>query len=74
MDVVRIKSHVLKKIKKEFYKAGIDIPFPTQVVLWHDQTEDVDGDRSKQREGWAPGAQPPRANTLAKAIVSSKKD
>lgn len=73
IDVIRIKSHVLKKIKEEFYKAGIDIPFPTQVILWHDQTEDTDGNRSKQREGWVPGINPPKANTLATNIVNSIK-
>jgi small conductance mechanosensitive channel len=33
-------------------EAGIDLPFPTRVVLLHDQTEEADGDRSRQREGW----------------------
>jgi hypothetical protein len=31
---------------------GVDLPFPTQVVLFHDQTEETDGDRRRQREGW----------------------
>lgn len=32
--------------------AGIDLPLPTRVVLFHDQTEDADGVRGRQREGW----------------------
>ena len=28
------------------------MPYDTKVHLIHDQTEETDGDRSKQREGW----------------------
>lgn len=45
--------------------AGIDMPYPTQVHLFHDQTEEWDGDRARQREGWpkSPGENPkPRAH------------
>ena len=38
---------------------GIDLPFPTQMILFHDQTEEVDGDRRHQREGWPAGAHAP---------------
>ena len=34
---------------------GIDLPYPTRMVLFHDQTEEVDGDRSRQREGFPAG-------------------
>jgi hypothetical protein len=34
---------------------NIDMPFPTQQILFHDQTEETDGDRSRQREGWPAG-------------------
>ncbi|MCE8005780.1 mechanosensitive ion channel family protein [Aestuariivita sp.] len=34
---------------------GIDMPYPTQVHLFHDQTEETDGDRKTQREGWPAG-------------------
>lgn len=34
---------------------GIDMPYPTQVHLFHDQTEETDGDRKLQREGWPAG-------------------
>ncbi|MBP0440513.1 hypothetical protein J5Y06_17830 [Tianweitania sediminis] len=42
--------------------AGIDMPFETQVMLVHDQTDEDDGIRGKQREGWPKkrGADAPR--------------
>ncbi len=51
-DVVRVQSQVIRAIKKALDDAHIDMPYPTQVTLWHDQTEAVEGDRSRQREGW----------------------
>ena len=33
-------------------EAKIDMPYDTKVHLLHDQTEETDGDRSQQREGW----------------------
>lgn len=46
----------LYKTPKE---AAIDLPYPTTVMLFHDQSEATDGDRSSQREGWPGGANPP---------------
>lgn len=34
---------------------GIAVPFPTQQLLLHDQSEATDGDRARQREGWPAG-------------------
>ena len=34
---------------------GIDLPYPTRQILFHDQTETTDGDRRRQREGWPAG-------------------
>ena len=34
---------------------GIDLPYPTRQILFHDQTEETDGDRARQREGWPSG-------------------
>ncbi|WP_265570926.1 mechanosensitive ion channel family protein [Sphingomicrobium nitratireducens] len=48
----KTRSDVIEAIAGALTKAGIDMPFDTQVVLFHDQTEETDGDRSKQREGW----------------------
>lgn len=51
-DVVQVHAKVIKAIKSALDKAGIDLPFETQVQLFHDQTESMDGIRGKQREGW----------------------
>jgi small-conductance mechanosensitive channel len=60
-DVLVSRDAVLQNAFDAFKAAGIDLPFPTHQVLFHDQTEETDGDRSRQREGWpAGGRQPPR--------------
>jgi small conductance mechanosensitive channel len=51
-NVVHVQATVVEAIKKALDRAGIDMPYPTQVVLLHDQTEEVDGTRGRQREGW----------------------
>ncbi len=51
-DVVHVKAQVLTAIKLALDKAGIDMPYDTQVQLFHDQTEADDGLRGAQREGW----------------------
>ncbi|MEO7660554.1 MAG: mechanosensitive ion channel family protein, partial [Pyrinomonadaceae bacterium] len=51
-DVVRVRAAAIKAIKIALDEAGIDMPYDTQVQLFHDQTESTEGDRSKQREGW----------------------
>lgn len=53
-------SEVITRIKERLDEAGIDMPYPTQVHLLHDQTEATDGDRTQQREGWPAGKNPPR--------------
>jgi small-conductance mechanosensitive channel len=64
-DVLRIRDQVLKAVAEAISGAGMDLPFPTQVVLFHDQTEETDGDRTRQREGWPAGDNPPRPRRLA---------
>ena len=49
---VKTWSQVLWAAKEALDAAGIDMPYDTQVQLFHDQTEEVDGDRDGQREGW----------------------
>jgi small conductance mechanosensitive channel len=63
-DVLAVQDRVLAAIKNRLSDAGVDLPFPTQVVLFHDQTEETDGDRTTQREGWpaAPGDAPKPRN------------
>jgi small-conductance mechanosensitive channel len=59
-DTLVAQDRVLTAIKAALTQNGIDLPFPTQQVLFHDQTEETDGDRTRQREGWPtrPGAAP----------------
>ena len=59
IDVVTVRAHVLEAIKNALDEAGIDMPFDTQVQLFHDQTEADDGVRGRQREGWPAGGKPP---------------
>ncbi len=54
-DVVSSMDEALHAIKEALVAEGIDLPFPTQHVLFHDQTEATDGDRAAQREGWPAG-------------------
>ena len=63
-NVVKTRDRVLEKVSKRLAGAGIDLPFPTNVVLLHDQTEAIDGDRTKQREGWPAGDNPPRPRPI----------
>ncbi|WDR01498.1 mechanosensitive ion channel family protein [Devosia algicola] len=51
-DVVRTQSRVIEAIKSALDAAGIDMPFETAIQLFHDQTEENDGVRGRQREGW----------------------
>ena len=67
-DVITINGEVIARIKEALDAAGIDMPYPTQVTLFHDQTEATDGDRTRQREGWPAGTAPPRAQTAAGAL------
>jgi small-conductance mechanosensitive channel len=60
-EVLRVRDAVLKSVAEAISGAGMDMPFPTQVVLFHDQTEETDGDRTRQREGWPAADNPPRA-------------
>ena len=54
-SVVRVFGDVIENAYRKLDAAGIDMPYPTQVVLFHDRTEEDDGDRAKQREGWPAG-------------------
>ncbi len=74
-DAVASMDWVLENICNELVAAGIDLPFPTQQILFHDQTEETDGNRAKQREGWpvAPGQEPPRALNLSRSMLTMVK-
>lgn len=69
-DALDARDKVLSAIKVKLKENGIDMPFPTQQILFHDQTEETDGDRKLQREGWPAGDKPvPRSRTAAAAIA-----
>jgi len=54
-DIMGAQDRVLEAIKNTLTAHGIDLPFPTQQILLHDQTEATDGNRKTQREGWPAG-------------------
>lgn len=62
--VVQVRDRVLQAVAEALAKAGINLPFPTQQILFHDQTEATDGDRTRQREGWPAGDTPPAPRPL----------
>jgi small-conductance mechanosensitive channel len=64
LDVVITRGRIIAAVKRALEEAGIDLPFPTRVVLLHDQTEETDGDRTRQREGWPAGEEPPAPRHL----------
>ncbi|MGD2180866.1 mechanosensitive ion channel family protein [Lusitaniella coriacea] len=70
-DVVASMDWVLEKICIDLVAAGIDLPFPTQQILFHDQTEETDGDRSRQREGWPAknNGENPKAFNLSRSVI-----
>ena len=67
-DELNTRDRVLTAINNELIANGIDLPFPTQQILFHDQTEETDGDRNRQREGWPPA---PKDNPQSRSIASS---
>ncbi|MDJ0734959.1 MAG: mechanosensitive ion channel family protein [Nostocaceae cyanobacterium] len=68
-EVLDFRDKVLTRIKNKLTANGIDLPFPTQQILFHDQTEETDGDRYKQREGWPAGQNGvPRSKNLSSAL------
>jgi small-conductance mechanosensitive channel len=77
-DALNFQDQVLTKIKNKLMANGIDLPFPTQQILFHDQTEATDGDRSHQREGWpsrkGEDPQPRSISDTLKRIADMKQD
>jgi small conductance mechanosensitive channel len=68
-DVVTTQDRVLTAIRNACGEAQIDLPYPTQVILLHDQTDANDGDRTRQREGWPAGDNPPERRNAAEALA-----
>jgi small conductance mechanosensitive channel len=67
--VVSTRDRVLQAVAEALTSAGIDMPFPTQQILLHDQTEQTDGDRRRQREGWPAGDHVPDARPLNRVEI-----
>jgi len=69
-DVVQSMDEALHAIKDALTAAGVDLPFPTRQILFHDQTETTDGDRARQREGWPAGkGKVPGPRSIAGALL-----
>lgn len=64
---IHVFGDVLQTVYKALDENGIDMPCPTQVHLFHDQTEETYGDRATQREGWPATGNDPRPRRLAEA-------
>lgn len=68
-DALDAQDRVIAAIKHMCVENGIDLPYPTQQILFHDQTEESDGDRRRQREGWPAGTgDVPQQASIARAI------
>lgn len=72
MELLTVQDQVLERVKHALTVEGIDLPYPTRQILFHDQTEETDGDRSLQREGWPKGGKeipaPARITDALKAL------
>jgi small conductance mechanosensitive channel len=70
--ILGVRDRVITAIKRSLTEAGIDMPYPTTQILFHDQSEETDGDRSRQREGWpAKRGSVPQPRSIAAVIHNS---
>jgi small-conductance mechanosensitive channel len=73
-DMLISQDKVLELVKERLLAAGIDLPYPTRQILLHDQTEETDGDRAKQREGWPAGGEGRAPRARAVVLAESRQD
>lgn len=74
-DILHSQDVVLEKVADALLSEGFDMPYPTQQILFHDQTEETDGDRSRQREGWPSGKdEAPRPARIVDALRELKEN
>lgn len=74
-DALHSQDAVLQRVAVALRAAGIDLPFPTRQVLFHDQTESSDGERAHQREGWPPRhGDAPRPDRIVDAVRGARVD
>ncbi len=71
-DQVLVRGRVVLALFEAAKEKGIDLAFPTQVVLFHDQTDETDGDRKRQREGWPAGDYPPKPRPIGRSLAQAK--
>ncbi|MGB6300280.1 MAG: mechanosensitive ion channel family protein [Rivularia sp. (in: cyanobacteria)] len=67
-DALDFRDRVLSAVKNKLTASGIDMPFPTQQILFHDQTEETDGDRNRQREGWPAYGEVPKSRSISGSL------
>ena len=69
-DALDLQDKAIRAIKQTLYvEHGIDLPYPTQQVLFHEQTKETDGDCTRQREGWPAGrGDVPQPRSIAGAV------
>ena len=67
-DALDFRDRVLTAVKNKLTSNGIDMPFPTQQILFHDQTEETDGDRNRQREGWPAYGKVPDSRSIGGSL------
>ena len=72
IDQVHVRARLVLALFKAAKINGIDLPFPTQVMLFHNQTEATDGDRDRQREGWPSGNDPPKSRNEQLGVGENK--
>ncbi|WP_019503471.1 mechanosensitive ion channel family protein [Pleurocapsa sp. PCC 7319] len=74
-DALDAQDKVLTQFNNRLVAAGIDLPFPTQQILFHDQTEETDGDRARQREGWpSVKGNNPKSKSIASSLRQLTRD
>ena len=69
--VIKVQDRVLTAIKYLLDENGIDMPYPTHTLLFHNQTEEADGDRARQREGWPVRKASPAGGRVTVAVKGS---
>lgn len=66
-EMVHVRPRVILALHRTAKNNSIDLPFPTTVMLVHDQTEVTDGQRTRQREGWPSITDDPKSRFHASA-------
>ena len=67
-DTLDFRDKVLTAVKNKLTANGVDMPFPTQQILFHDQTEETDGNRNRQREGWPAYGEVPNSRSIGGSL------